>query len=101
MIDWSRVAGFEWDAGNARKSVDKHGVSQAEAEEAFFNEPLLVLEDDRHSDAEVRFHALGHTDETRRLLHITFTLRRGDTLIRVISARDMSAKERIAYDQSS
>jgi uncharacterized DUF497 family protein len=58
MIDWSRVAGFEWDAGNARKSVDKHGVSQAEAEEAFFNQPLLVLEDDRHSGAEVRFHAL-------------------------------------------
>jgi|SRR5271165_2512405 len=100
MIDWSRAAGFEWDVGNARKSVDKHGVSQAEAEEAFFNEPLLVLEDDRHSGAEVRFHALGHTDKTRRL-HISFTLRRGDTLIRVISARDMSAKERIAYEQGS
>jgi uncharacterized DUF497 family protein len=100
MIDWSRVAGFEWDAGNARKSVDKHGVSQAEAEEAFFNAPLLVLRDDRHSGAEVRFHALGHTDKTRRL-HITFTLRRGDTLIRVISVRDMSAKERIAYEQGS
>jgi len=100
MIDWSRVAGFEWDAGNARKSVEKHGVSQAEAEEAFFNAPLLVLEDDRHSGAEVRFHALGHTDEARRL-HITFTLRRGDALISVISARDMSAKERIAYEQGS
>jgi len=100
MIDWSRVAGFEWGAGNARESVDKHGVSQAEAEEAFFNEPLLVLKDDRHSGAEVRFHALGRTDAARRL-HITFTLRRGDTLIRVISARDMSAKERIAYEQSS
>ena len=73
---------------------------QAEAEEAFFNAPLLVLKDDRHSGAEVRFDALGHTDKIRRL-HITFTLRRVDTLIGVISARDMSAKERIAYEQSS
>jgi uncharacterized DUF497 family protein len=49
---------------------------------------------------EARFHALGQTDENRRL-HITFTLRRSDTLIRVISARDMSAKERTAYEQGS
>jgi uncharacterized DUF497 family protein len=86
--------------GNERKSVDKHRVGQAEAEPAFLSQPLLVLKDDRHSAAEVRFHALGRTNESRRL-HVTFTLRRGDTLIRVISARDVSAKERIAYDQSS
>jgi uncharacterized protein len=100
MIDWARIVGFDWDPGNERKSADKHRVSQAEAEQAFTNEPLLVLEDDRHSVAEARFHALGHTDEGRRL-HITFTLRRGDTLIRVISARDISAKERTAYEQGS
>lgn len=99
MIDWARIVGFEWDAGNERKSADKHRVSQAEAEQAFINEPL-VLEDDRHSVSEARYHALGQTDESR-WLHITFTLRRGDTLIRVISARDMSAKERAAYEQGS
>ncbi len=99
MIDWTRVVGFDWDAGNERKSADRHGVSQAEAEQAFFNQPLLVLRDDLHSHAEVRFHALGRTDGSRRL-HITFTLRRNNTLIRVISARDMSSKERIAYEQS-
>ena len=99
MIDWTRVVGFDWDAGNERKSADKHRVSQAEAEQAFFNQPLLVLEDNRHSVVEVRFHALGRSNEGRRL-HIAFTLRRGNTLIRVISARDMSVKERIAYEQS-
>ncbi|HXZ18092.1 MAG TPA: BrnT family toxin [Roseiarcus sp.] len=45
MSDWARVVGFGWDAGNERKSADKHGVSQAEAEQAFFNRPLLVLKD--------------------------------------------------------
>ena len=100
MVDWWRVSGFDWDAGNERKSVEKHRVSQAEAEQAFFNQPLLVLEDDRHSFAEARFHALGRTNEDRRL-HITFTLRREGALIRVISARDMSARERSAYEKSS
>ena len=42
MIDWTQVTGFEWDEGNARKNADKHGVSQAEAERVFFNEPLLL-----------------------------------------------------------
>lgn len=98
MIDWARVVGFDWDAGNERKSLEKHRVSQAEAEQAFFNEPLLVLEDDRHSLAEARFHALGRTNGNRRL-HVTFTLRRDGALIRVISARDMSGRERLAYEK--
>lgn len=100
MIDLRRIADFDWDAGNARKSVDKHGVSQGEAEQVFFNEPLLLLEDERHSGKELRFHALGKTNDGRHL-HIAFTLRQEDTLIRVISARNMSPKERKAYDPST
>ncbi len=98
MIDLSTILGFEWDAGNARKN-EKHGVSTAEAEQIFFNAPLLLLDDVAHSQAEARFHALGQTDEGR-LLHITFTLRRSGELIRVISARDMHRKERSVYDQA-
>lgn len=100
MIDWRKVSGFQWDAGNARKSSDKHGVTQAEAEQVFFNRPLLVAPDVTHSHDEVRYHALGTTDE-RRPLHVTFTLRESDTLIRVISARDMHRKERTIYDQAT
>ena len=100
MIDWTRVAGFDWDAGNERKSADKHRVNQAEAEQAFFNQPLLVLEDERHSGAERRFHALGRTEAGRRL-PITFTLGRDATLIRVISARDMGARERTLYEETA
>jgi len=92
MLDWSLIVGFEWDAGNERKSVVKRGVSQIEAEEAFFNAPLIVLADASHSAAETRYHALGRTNEARRL-HVTFTLRKSMTLTRVISARDMSVKE--------
>jgi uncharacterized DUF497 family protein len=99
MISWTRLSGFDWDEGNARKSLDKHRVTQAEAEEVFFNEPLLVLADPRHSLDERRFHALGVSALGRRL-HVTFTLRAEATLIRVISARDMHRKERAIYEQA-
>ncbi|MDI5932812.1 BrnT family toxin [Halomonas kalidii] len=99
MINWARVTGCDWDEGNSRKNVEKHGVGQSEAESIFFNEPLLVLEDARHSQAEARFHALGETDDARQL-HITFTLRQDGTLIRVISARAMLRKEGAAYEQA-
>jgi uncharacterized protein len=99
MIDQSKITGFNWDDGNARKN-DKHGVSMAEAEQVFFNAPLLLLEDSAHSQQEPRLHALGKTDEGRAL-HIAFTLRQSNTLIRVISARNMHKKERAIYEQAN
>ena len=99
MLDLINIIGFDWDGGNDRKN-DKHNVSMAEAEQLFFNNPLLLLEDAKHSQSESRIHALGKTDEGR-MLHITFTLRQKNTLIRVISARDMHKKERAYYEQAT
>jgi uncharacterized DUF497 family protein len=99
MMDLAKVTGFDWDDGSARKN-EKHGVSSAEAEQVFFNDPLLLLEDVRHSSQESRFHALGKTDQ-ERLLHIAFTLRAAGAKIRVISARDMHRKERVIYEQTT
>ena len=92
-----RITGFDWDKGNERKNA-KHGVTPAEAEQVFLNEPLVVLDDLKHSGNEQRFHALGQTGEGR-LLHITFTIR--TNMIRVISARDMHRKEREIYEQEA
>ena len=99
MIDLNKISGFDWDDGNARKN-DKHSVSMAEAEHTFFNNPLLLVADAKHSHAEQRYHALGKTDEGRTL-HITFTLRNAGEKIRVISARDMHKKERTIYEQTT
>jgi len=99
MIDLAKITSFDWDEGNARKN-EKHGVSMAEAEQVFFNTPLLVLEDIKHSGEELRFHALGKTDKVR-LIHITFTLRGAGEKIRVISARDMHRKERAIYEKAN
>ena len=99
MIDFNNIDGFDWDQGNTPKIVNKHNVIPSEAEQIFFNEPLLLLGDLKHSQDEPRFHALGITDD-RRLLHVTFTLRAQNTLIRIISARDMHRKERKVYEQT-
>jgi uncharacterized DUF497 family protein len=99
MIDFTKIAGFDWDEGNVRKN-DKHGVSMSESEQVFFNQPLLVIDDTKHSQGEYRFHALGKTNEDCKL-HITFTLRNTGETIRVISARDMHRKERKIYEQTT
>ncbi len=99
MTNLTDITGFDWDEENARKN-EKHNVSMAETEQVFFNEPLLVLEDSKHSKKEPRFHALGKSDEKRRL-HITFTLRQAGEKIRIISARDMYKKERAIYEKTT
>ena len=98
MLPFPDLAGFDWDHGNERKN-EKHGVSQKEAEQVFFNQPMLVLEDRKHATDEPRYHALGKTDD-ERLLHITFTARDSGKKIRVISARPMHWKEREIYAQT-
>jgi uncharacterized DUF497 family protein len=96
MIDFARIAGFDWDDGNGRKN-DRHGVTQAEAEQVFIDERILIADDVSHSETEIQYQALGETSEGRRLF-ISFTLRQKGTLIRVISARDMNRKERARYE---
>ena len=88
--------GFEWDKGNIDKNWIRHRVSKNECEEVFFNQPLLVSEDPKHSNVEKRYYVLGQTD-SNRLLFIAFTIR--NNKIRVISARDMSRREREKYNE--
>ena len=75
-------------------------MAGGEAEQVFFNQPLLLLDDAKHSRHEPRYHALGRTDQGR-LLHISFTLRNAQTRIGVISARDMHRNERAIYEQET
>lgn len=93
-MDNRHARNFDWDEGNSYKNRDRHRVSRKECEAVFFHRPLVVREDIEHSRDEDRFYALGRTDEGRRLF-VVFTFR-GDA-IRVISARDMTTRERRAY----
>jgi len=93
----AECGGFQWDPGNSAKIWDRHHVMPTECEEFFFNRPLIVGSDEKHTAGEERFYALGQTDGVR-LLFVVFTIR--GRLIRVISARDMSRKERRVYRSS-
>ena len=97
MVHFSTLDGFDWDEPNRDKNWTLHQVAWTETEEAFFNQPLLVYPDLEHSKVEERFYLLGRTGEDRRL-QIVFTIRKNR--IRVISARDMSKKERKLYDEA-
>ena len=98
MIDISRVTGFQWDNGNAGKNLYLHGVEDFEAEQVFLDQQLIILDDIDHGQDEVRFNVLGVTPQGR-FLHVTFTMRNANTVIRVISARDMEPNEEIRYVQ--
>ena len=88
--------GFQWDDGNSEKNWISHQVAKSECEQIFFNQPLVIGNDEKHSKIEKRYYVLGQTDCDRQL-YIVCTVRQN--LIRVISARDMSKKEREVYNQ--
>ncbi len=93
--EFPEILAFEWDLGNYLKNWEKHGVSPEEIEQVFFNRPL-VAPDLKHSQKERRYLALGETNE-KRTLAVIFTIRK--QLLRPISARDMSRKERKIYEE--
>lgn len=98
MLDIHSIDGFDWDEGNRDKNWLKNLVSNRESEELFFNRPLIIAADTKHSELEERYFALGQTNDGRQLF-VSFTIRLNK--IRVISARDMSQKERVRYAQAN
>jgi len=96
--EFEKFTGFQWDKGNINKNLIEHNVEDWECEQVFFNEPLIVLDDPKHSLVEKRWAAFGRT-EAGRLLVVIFTKR--GKLLRVISARDLNRKEIRFYEESA
>jgi uncharacterized protein len=94
MRSWTDIDGFDWDDGNRGKNWESHGVTDSESEAVFFNQPLIVRHDAAHSSTEPRWFALGQSDNGRWLF-LAFTTR--GNRIRVISAREMTRRERRMY----
>jgi uncharacterized DUF497 family protein len=93
---WPEIEGFQWDEGNSSKNWTRHQVSQTEAEQVFLNRPLVVAGAPFRNES--RQFAFGRTDDGR-LLTVVFTVRQ--SLLRVISVRPMSRRERREYGQAS
>ena len=89
---------FTWDPGKAAANLSKHGVSFEDASTVFRKPLAKVLPDPTHSEQEQRSLIIGHSAGGRLLL-VVFT-ESGDR-IRIISARDASARERREYEEHS
>ncbi len=88
---------FEWDKSNAGHIKDGHGIEPHECEQVFFNLPLVLSPDVKHSGAESRYYLMGRTDADMLLL-VVFTIRASK--IRVVTARALNRKERKIYYES-
>ena len=82
---------FEWDRNNLRK-IRGHQIKREEAEQALFNDPILIYEQD--IEGERRFVYYGETN-AGRLLAVIVTERGGN--VRVVTAYDLDAGQRRDY----
>ena len=87
---------FAWDENKNQINISKHGVSFSEGKTVFFDENALLISDPDHSIDEDRFILLGISEE-RRLLIVCHCYRSKDSIIRIISARLATKKEKQQY----
>lgn len=89
---------FAWDPTKDSQNRRKHRVSFAEAETVFVDEHALLIDDPEHSTAEDRFILLGLSAKLR-ILVVAHAYREDQGLIRIISARKATRRERDIYNQ--
>jgi uncharacterized DUF497 family protein len=89
---------FEGDPNKARRNLEIHGVSFDEASTAFKDTLSLTIHDPLHSDEEDRFILIGNSYKNRLLVIVH--LERGN-IIRIISARKATKKERKQYEETA
>jgi uncharacterized DUF497 family protein len=90
---------FEWDGNKADSNIEKHNVSFVEAETVFGDFLARIFDDEEHSIGEKRNGIIGHSINNRLLL-VSFT-ERPDDIIRIISAREATPKERRKYENEN
>jgi uncharacterized DUF497 family protein len=87
---------FGWDEKKDEANKKKHGVSFEEAQSVFFDEDALEFDDPEHSEEESRFLIIGKSYILRVLL-VCHCYRGKESMIRIISARKATSKERSYY----
>ena len=89
---------FEWDKRKNQINRQKHGITFEEAETVFYDDDALLKYDDGHSDDEDRFVLLGMS-KLEKILIVCHCYRAGEQVIRIISARRATNRERIQYEE--
>ena len=78
---------FEWDPRKAEVNLRKHGISFTEAGTVFGDDLAIIVSDPDHSDEEDRFITIGWSNRGNR--------------IRIISARELTPRERKTYEEEN
>ncbi|MDE0118569.1 MAG: BrnT family toxin [Bdellovibrionales bacterium] len=87
---------FTWDKAKNRLNKKKHGISFEEAKSVFLDEHARLIGDPDHSDSEDRFVLLGMSTKLRFLV-VVHVYRESNELIRIVSARKATTKEKKFY----
>jgi uncharacterized DUF497 family protein len=90
---------FEWNESKAASNVTKHGVTFDEASTVFSDPLAVIFDDEEHSGEKVREIIIGHS-VVERLLLVSF-MERGDDIVRIISARRATRRERKDYEEGT
>ena len=90
---------FEWDENKNEINQKKHSVSFEEASTVFYDPEALLIPDPDHSESEERFVLMGYSVKLK-LLVVCHCYRENEEVIRIISARKATAKERKWYEEN-
>jgi len=90
---------LEWDKRKSISNAKKHGITFDEASTVFQDPLALIFDDECHSEDEPREIIIGHS-VNGRLVVVSFT-ERTENVVRIISARPTTKKEREEYEVNS
>ena len=85
-----------WDEEKNKKNIISHKISFEEAKTVFFDPNAKIIYDPDHSKEEDRFIILG-ISKYLNILVVCHCYRENDNIIRIISARKATSKERKQY----
>ncbi len=88
---------FEWDELKNRINKAKHGISFEEAATVFYDTNAILFDDPNHSIREERFLILGISRKAHTCI-VSHCYRGKDEIIRIISARKATKREREVYN---
>ena len=91
-----REIDFTWDEHKNQINMEKHGISFSEAATVFYDPAAIVFDDPEHSIGEDRFLIIGFSQKDR-LCIVSHCYRGDDDIIRIISARKATSRERKTY----
>ena len=90
---------FAWDRHKELVNIEKHSIDFTEAKSVFFDEFARLMDDPDHSDAEDRFLIIGMSHKFKCLI-VCHCYRQEEDVIRIISARKATRREKSFYKES-